>query len=473
VLAAGAALWFAEATAALLRVLLLPDHPLRLNADPRAWAFTAALAVLTGLGCGLWPAWRLRRGSLTAALSAHTGVGRGSRGRLRAWFLGGQVALTLVILVVAGLFLRSLWRATDTGTGLDAERLLILTLRLDGTENRPGAMHEEIQATLRAVPGVEQAALAVNAPFRSTWYQRLIPQGHEGANPPQFGVDFFNEQINCVTPDYFAATGLRMNRGRGFTEADRAGAPPVLVVNETFARMLAPDGDVLGRRFHIQGDDAPLAEVVGVVSDSKSTRVLGPMEAQWYVPYAQPMLRERPATWFVLLRTRGEPAALTETLRRELATRLPNLPPADLRPLVQELDPQLAPWRLGAKALTLFGALALLIASVGMHGVMAHGVARRRRELGLRLALGATPGRVQGLVVAQGLVPVALGVVAGLAGAAVLVRLLRGLLYGVVPADPATFVAVPLGLLAVTAFAAWLPARRAARVDPMVTLRSE
>jgi predicted permease len=472
-LAAALAVWFAEGTAALLRVLLLPEHPVRLPADLRIWAFTAGLAALTGLGCGLWPVLRLRRFAPASALQSRAGTGRAGGLRLRHGFLAGQVALTLMVLVAAGLFLRSLRLAVETGTGLAVDRLLILTLRLDGTEARPGPLHEEVRAAVRAVPGVEEASLAVNAPFRSTWYQRLIPAGREGASPPQFGVDFFNELINCVTPDYFAATGLRVVRGRGFTEADRAGAPPVLVVNESFARMLAPDGDVLGRRYRIQGDAAPLAEVVGVVADSKATRVLGPMEAQWYVPYAQPMLRERPATWFVLVRTRGEPAAAVETVRRGLAARVPGLPPVDLRPLAQEIEPQLAPWRLGARALGLFGGLALLLAAVGVYGSVGHAVARRTREIGLRVALGASLGRVQRLVVWQGCQPALLGAGAGLLAAGALARLLRGLLYGVTPADPATFLAAPLLLLAVVGLAAWLPARRAARVDPVVALRSE
>jgi predicted permease len=471
--AAALAVWFAEATTGLLRTLLLPEHPLRLPSDLRVWAFTVGLAVLTGLACGGWPVWRLSRQSLLPALQARADTGRLGRRRRRDWFVAGQVALTLLVLIVAGLFVRSLQRAIQTGAGLDVDRLLTVSLRLDGTEPQPGKLYEQVREVLAAVPGVEHASLAVNAPFRTTWYQRLIPAGREGANPPQFGVDFFNEQLNCVTPDYFAATGLRVLRGRGFTEADRAGAPPVLVVNEAFARMLAPNGDMLGRRYHIQGDAAPLAEVVGVVSDSKTTQVLRPAEAQWYVTYAQPMLRERPATWFVLVRTRGEPAAAVAALRRELAARIPGLPPVDLRPLAQELEPQLAPWRLGARALSLFGALALLLAAVGVHGTVGHAVARRTREIGIRVALGAPLRAVQRLMLWQSCWPVLCGLAAGLLLATALARVLRGLLYGVAPADPATFLLVPLGLFAVVGVAAWLPARRAARVDPMIALRSE
>ena len=276
-----------------------------------------------------------------------------------------------------------------------------------------------------------------------------------------------------MTPDYFAATGLQVRRGRGLTAADRAGAPPVLVVNEAMARMLAPDGDVLGKRYHIQNDRAPLAEVVGVVSDSKQSEVLGPATPQYYVPFDQPLVNGKNPMRALLIRTMGEPQRQLETIRRELTAAVPGLPYLNLQVMRQELEPQLLPWRLGATLLSLFSGLALMIATVGLYGVFSHAVACRTREIGIRTALGARTPEIVRLVVSQGLRLALLGSVLGLATAAGLARILASLLYAVRPLDPVTFGGVLLLLSVATLFACWLPARRASRVDPMVALRSE
>lgn len=474
VLSAGAALLIGEWVAALLRAFVLPASVSAPMSEPRVWGFNTGVALAVSLLCGLLPAaTAFRSWAGMAALKPGGSAGRSPRLRLRSGLLVGQVTLTVALLVITGLFLRSLHRAVTTDLGLDADRLITLTLEANGDEAQLDQMHQVLRERLQALPGIEQASLSVTAPFRNGWLQRLVPEGHEGVAEPVFARDFFNEQINCVTPDYFAATGIRLRRGRGFTAADRAGAPPVLIVNEAMARMLAPDGDVLGRRFHIQNDRAPLAEVVGVVSDSKQSDVLGPVTPQYYVPFAQPLVQGKNPVRALLIRTAGRPDGLLETIRRELTSAVPGLPYLDLRIMRQELEPQLLPWRLGATLLSLFSGLALIIATVGLYGVFSHAVACRTREIGIRTALGADSREIVHLVIGQGVRLALLGVSLGLALAAGLGRLLISLLYSVHPLDPIAFGGVLILLLLATLLACWLPARRAARVDPMVALRNE
>ncbi|MFN0069297.1 MAG: ADOP family duplicated permease, partial [Limisphaerales bacterium] len=444
-LSGGAALVVGEWVAALLRAFVLPASVTAATSDPRVWGFNAGVALVVSLGCGLLSAATvLRSGGGAAALKPGGSEGRSPRFRLRAGLLVAQVTVTVVLLVVAGLFLRSLHRAVTTDLGLDADRLITLTAEVEGDEARLDQVFRVLRERLQGLPGVEQASLSVTAPFRNGWLQRLIPEGHEGVAEPVFARDFFNEQINCVTPDYFAATGLHVRRGRGLTAADRSGAPPVLVVNEAMARMLAPDTDVLGRRFRIQNDRAPLAEVVGVVSDSKQSEVLGPATPQYYVPFDQPLVNGKNPMRALLIRTVGEPQRQLETIRRELTASVPGLPYLNLQVMRQELEPQLLPWRLGATLLSLFSGLALVIATVGLYGVFSHAVACRTREIGIRTALGADSPEIVRLVIRQGVRLALLGVGLGLAVAAGLSRLLTSLLYGVRPLDPVAFGAVLL-----------------------------
>ena len=471
---AGAALFVGHWVAALLRAFVLPSLATGTPPDSRVWLFTAGVAAVVSLGCGLLSAVQvLRSGTAAETLRPGGREGRRPRFRLRAGLLVAQVAVTVVLLVVAGLFLRSLHRAVTTDLGLDADRLITLTADIAGDEVQLDQKYGLLRERLQSLPGIEHVSLSVTAPFRNGWFQRLIPAGHAGVAEPVFARDFFNEQINCVTPDYFAATGLRVLRGRGLTTADRAGAPPVLVVNESMARMLAPAGDVLGRRFHIQNDRAPLAEVVGVISDSKQSQVLGPATPQYYVPFDQPLVNGKNLMRALLIRTAGQPQRQLEVIRRELTAAVPGLPYLNLQAMRQELEPQVLPWRLGATLLSLFSGLALVIATVGLYGAFGHAVASRHREIGIRTALGAGSSEIVRLVVGQGLRLALLGVVLGLVIAAGLVRLLASVLYGVRPLDPVAFGGVLLLLTTATLLACWLPARRAARVDPMVALRAE
>ena len=473
-LAAGAAaLLVAHVVTSVIQAFLLPGNTTATSISSRTLIFAGASALATGLICGLIPALRSGQIGLAAALKAGSGSCLPSQSRTRAALLVGQIALTFVLLIGSGLFIRSLQTAGKVALGIDADQLLTLTTQLDGDDQRNEELYRSLYERLKNRPGIQSVTLAVTAPFRSGWLQRIIPKGREGLTQPEFGRDFFNEQINCVTAEFFTTTGLRILRGRGFTSEDRTGAPPVMIVNEAMARMIEPGGNVLGRLFHVQGDQAPLAEIIGVSTDSKISEIQGDFIPQYYVPFDQPMIRGKSQMRALLIRTQGKAEAMVETVRRELSAGQSNLPYLDVRAMRSELEPQLLPWRLGATMFSLFGILALTIAAVGIYGTVGYAVTQRTREIGIRKALGAPTGHVIRLIMRQGMKPALFGIVLGTLAALLLVRTLSSVLYSVKGTDPVTFCLVPAILLTVGAVACWLPARRATRMDPMAALRSE
>ncbi len=478
----GCALLVALWAAPLMRVFLLPENLSDIQLDARTLMFTAGLALLTSLLCGVIPAWQASRTNGADALHAGSLTTTAPQSRAGAALLVTQVALTVILLLGAGLFVRSLRKASAVELGLDTERLLTVTANLDTagySEAQSDESYQRMREALRALPGIAQVSLTVTVPFRSGWMQRLIPQGREGIAPPEYGRDFYNELINCVTPDFFATTGIKILRGRAFTAADRAGAPPVLIINEALARMIAPDGKALGKLLHIQTDKAPLAEVVGIAADAKAAEVLGKFDPQYYVPFDQPLVRGKNTTRALLIRTTGDPEQISELVRRTAQTAVPGLPYLDIKSMRREIEPQLLAWRLGANLFGLFALLALAIAAVGLYGIPAYAVAQRTRELGIRLALGATRWQVFSIVLRQGLVLGLAGLVLGLLSAAGLARLLESrihlsqMFYGITLHDPLTY-GVVSAVVVITALASgWIPARRATKVDPMIALRCE
>jgi predicted permease len=432
--------------------------------DFRVLAFTLSLSVATGIVFGLIPAAQASRINLIAALKSDSltlGAGR-RRLALRDVLVAAQVALSVVLLAGAGLFLRTLAgvRAED----VTREPNKVLVARLDPVIQgydpvRCRLYFSQVLDRVRALPGVAGAALVDLVPLGGMRGGTDIV-----ADQAKIQVDF-----NVVSPGYFETVGLPVVRGRGLADRDRDGAPAVAVVNEVMVRRFWPDQDPLGRRFRVAGRDEREVEIVGVVRDGKFRSFRDTHRPCFYLPLAQTGRRGMNLE----VRAAGDPMALLAAIRKELRQVDPAIPLVDVATLETIRERGISQERLIASLLAGGGAVALLVAAIGIYGVMAFAVARRTREIGIRMALGARAGEVAVAVLGRcGLLALA-GLLIGLGAALALTRLVAGLLYGVRPTDPAVFAAVALALLLMALPAAYLPARRAARIDPMEALRYE
>lgn len=462
------AAWGTQALSAFQPPLPVPVH-LDLGLDARVLGFACALTLATGVLFGLAPALEATRLDLLPALRDVGAAGGGRRAaRLRRALVVGQVAVSLLLLGGAGLFLRSLARAQAIDPGFKTRRVLLASLAPSlggyGEDERRG-LYERLLERVTGLPGVVSASLTTSVPLSADGGRRGVSIEGYGA---QVGEDL-EVPAAAVGPDYFATLGLPLVRGRGPSGSDRAGAPPVAVVNETFARRYWPGQDPVGRRLSLSGDQGPFLEVVGVARDAKY-RTLGE-EPLPFVYTA--LLQEETADATLLVRTDGDPSALAPSLKAALRGFDPRLPVFDLRTLRSSLGLALLPARLAGAVAGAAGTLALLLSAIGIYGITAWSVARRTREVGLRMALGARPGDVLRMMVRQGLRLTLTGLALGGAATLALGRLLRGWLYGVGPADPPALLGAAALLGSVALAACWLPARRAARADPVAALRAE
>jgi predicted permease len=470
----GAALVLAAWTGAAARAYLIPNLPTDAPViDPRVLLFTGLAVLLTAVLTGLVPAIQFSRTDLTESLKSggHGATARG--GRTRAALLVAQIALTLVLLVGAGLFVRSLRNVQHIDLGFDPERVLEARVNMDDAGfDGPAANAEYLRLMDRIarLPGVAQAA-ATMAPFGWGFAVTVRAQGVDSIPRLAGGGPY----VNVVTPGYFAALGTRLVEGRRFGDGDGPGGPRVAVVNETMARRLWPREPALGKCLYIGSDTTrTCTAVVGVVANAKRGQVTESESMLYYLPYAQGT-----GVWpggaeigGLVVRSRGPADDVAGAVRREMQAG-GNLPYARVQSLADRIAPQFRSWRLGAAAFTAFGALALVIAAMGIFAVISYSVSRRTQEIGVRMALGAEAAQVVRMVLGQGLRVAALGALLGAAGAWALGRGIRSLLYEVQPADPVVFGAVTLVIVAAAALAAWLPARRAAKVEPMTALRYE
>lgn len=442
--------------------------------DFTVFAFTLLCALLAGLIFGAFPAWSAARGDAAAALKesgARATAGRRTQ-RLRAALVVVEIALAVMLLSTAGLLVKSFARLQAQSPGFVAENVLTARLNLSG----PGyadpvaraALYDRLLARARALPGVTHAALTSSLPFGGSFSQSsysidgyTVPAGQ----PQPHGYR------QSVSPDYFPALGIPLLRGRGFTDQDSARAPGVVIIDRVLAERYWPGGDPIGRK--ILGGDGPGDKpwtIVGVVSVVKNTSLEQAVTKEsLYFPLAQ--IPESSA--MLVLKTAADPASLIAPLRAAMAELDPDQPLSDIKPLTARLDDALAARRAPMLLLSLFSGLALLLAALGVYGVLAFSVTQRTAEFGIRLALGATTRDIAALVLGQGTRLVAFGVAGGLLGYLALSQLVAQLLYGVSAADPATLALAPLVLVAVAIAASLLPARRATRVDPMVALRAE
>jgi putative ABC transport system permease protein len=457
--------------------------------DWRLVAFTALVAVASTLLAGLAPAWRAAGADPIEALRAR---GRGATPDQRIGVSGflvvGQVALSLVLVAGAFLFLETFRALTTREVGFERNRVLIVALDAQGSSVEPqerGALFERVLDEVRRTPGVEHAALSTITPVSGMVTDFGVEVEHE---PPPGEIVLVTPGVlprnaayfTVVTPGWFDTYGTRVLEGRDFDQRDRYGSTPVAIVNETFVRRLLPGRPAIGRRFRSaysrSGTPNPWIEVVGVVRDAAYRGLRDELPSTFYVPLAQPRDRLEPgvpSTMRLSIRSSMEgPASLTRSVGQAIA-RVDRAIGSTFIPLTRQIDHSLVRERLLAIVAGFFGVLALLLAALGLYGVMSHAVGERRREIGIRMALGARAEEAARLIVGRTLRLVLCGVILGAAGALLAARSIETLLFGVTSKDPAPLAASALVLIAVGALAGWLPARRAARTDPARVLQAE
>ena len=450
--------------------------------DLRVLLFTLGLSVLAGIVFGLAPALRASRPALVPALKddAAAFFERTRMFSLRNLLVVTQVALSLVLLIAAGLFLRSLQQARTIDPGFDAEKIVNLPLNINllrYTSTQGREFYKQVVERVEAIPGVESASVArVAAVSGSSSVRSLLIEGREGSDT-QFRSDNAgaasgnadSTSANVVGPRYFQTMGIGLMQGRDFNAQDDQDHPLVVIVNEAFLRRHFPSGDGLGKRLSVNGPQGPWREIVGVVRTSKYFS-LG--EAPTPVTYL-PLQQNHETGMNLHVRTAVDPSTVAAAIRNETQALEKNLPLGNPELMSERVANSLYAARMGAILLAVFGGLALLLASIGLYGVMSFAVSRRTRELGIRMALGARPGDVFRLVLRQGMILVVVGLVIGLGVAWMVTRLLASFLYGVSTTDAFTFAAIPALLILVALLACYLPARRATKVEPLTALRYE
>jgi predicted permease len=452
----------------LVRFLSVGRPLIRLDLTPdlRVLAFTAAVAGATGILFGLLPAIRAARLDLTPALK-EGGRAAGSHQRFGKALAAAQVAFSLVLVIGAGLLVRTLRKLDDVDGGFRRDRVYTIGLSPRGSDQKNGPnaprlhrLYLDLLQRVRAIPGVATASLA-GLPPTMHFQQRLFTT-QDGRQ--------FRGAWEQIYPQYFASLGAAILQGRDFETADlAAGAPFVAVINETLARRVFPGENPLGRRIACAGRN--LCEVIGVARDVPYSTLKREPESTLYMTFLQaPTGRGQ---MDLLVRFSGEPTAIAAQVRREVAAIDPHLPMFVLRTLAEEVDTVLIRERLLALLSTVFGALAVLLAGIGLYGVISYSVGRRTQEIGVRMALGALPGEVRGLVLRETLSLAAIGILFGLPAALAATRLIASFLYGTSGAEPVMLAAGAAFLLFIGLAAGYVPARRASRIDPMTSLRHE
>jgi predicted permease len=435
--------------------------------------FAAVVAVAAGVGFGMLPAFRATRASIDQALreGGRTGTDGGGRGRLRDAIVIGELALSVMLMVGAALLVKS-YRSLE-GTKLGFQEKGILSFRVSlpvaryEANTKRLAFFESLEQRLGALPEVASVGLAQGIPFSGWDVQAGVLA--EGWPPPKPGQDFV-ARYQAVSPSFFATIGVPLLKGRMLTPADRDTVAVMGLVNATFARRAFPDQDPLGKRIRINGRDTPWITIVGVLQDYRHYRLPDPVDPGIYYPQtAYP-----PFTQTVTIRVRaGDANAVMPAARRILNELDADVPPYQIRTFEQVVSRSMWRQRFQGEVIGVFALLALILAGVGIYGVISYSVAQRRREFGVRVALGARVGDIIRLVVQHGAGLAARGVALGLVGGLLLTRSLASLLYDVNPRDPVVFVSVGLGLGAIALLAACVPARRAATADPLVAMRPD
>ncbi|HET9479115.1 MAG TPA: FtsX-like permease family protein, partial [Pyrinomonadaceae bacterium] len=441
------------------------------SVDTRVLAFTALTTVVAGLAFGFLPAWQSSRAQLAPSLKDEGGLSnqRDRRFNLRSLMVVGQLAVAVVVLIAAGLSIRSLRNLLAVDPGYESENLLIIPLELDDKkydEARGAVFQRQVFERLAKLPGVEALSYGLVMPFSGSKYMASIfVEGGQPLPDQQMAFD-----ASVVGPGYHETMGIKFVAGRGFTDQDTGGAPKVIVINESLARLLFPGEAALGKRLMLRTDGPPL-EVIGITKGIKHHELTEAPLPHFDLPALQ---RGYDGYTNIVLRTRIDPRELTRAVRAELLGMDPSLPVSDITPMSIQIRNALAGTSLASSLVGLFGFLGLLLASIGLYGVMAWMVSRRTREVGIRIALGARPRDVLRLVIGQGLILTMSGLLIGLVAAFIATRLIdTQQLYGISPTDAFTFAGGAIVLTVVSLLACYIPARRATKVDPLVALRYE
>jgi predicted permease len=434
--------------------------------DPRTVLFALGAAVVVGLLTGLAPIFQARRADLTSDLKAGMREGTYGRSRARTALLVLQAALSVMLLVGAGLFVRSLRNVQSVRLGFDVDPVLLVTPNMRGVTLDSAAtvaLRRRLLDAAKSTPGVENASLQSAVPFWSTTSVGLYVEGIDTVSRlGQF-------DLNTVSPEFFATVGTRIVRGRGITDQDTPSAPRAMVVSENMGRRLWPGKDPIGQCIRVAADTMPCTYVVGIAENIKETSLGADSSFFYYLPAAQ----FRPTSGGLFVRVHGSAARARETVRRRLQSEMPGASYLNLTPLSEIIGSQTRSWNLGATMFVAFGTLALALAAIGLYSVVAYNVAQRTHELGVRIALGAQARDVIRLIVRQG---VGLAVIAVAIGGTLALwasRWIAPLLFQQSARDPVVFGGVALVLLVVSAVACAVPAIRAARVDPNEALRAD
>jgi predicted permease len=464
----GLAYWGGQAVrGAFLPQVAWPPSPV----DKHVLLFTLGTALATGLLAGMAPAWTRVRGGLADALKDGERGGTARRSRSQTALLVIQAALSVILLVGAGLFVKSLTRAKAMDLGLDPEGLIVASLELDGEWDAPALLDLANRAAgrIEATPGVQHASVTSRPPFAGMSAFNLFVPGMDSIPAPR-GI---TPLVTSVSSDYLSTLGIQLKRGRVFTEQEVAAGARVAVVTENMAEGIWTEESALGQCLMISERESPCWEIVGVVESSRLTDLDGQIPWQYYLPLGDPTfaLGARPGA--ILIRGDGNGSQLLAPIRRQLQALDPSVRFVNVALLQDDIDPHLRPWRLGATMFTLFGSLALIVAAMGLYSVLAFNVARRTQELGVRSAMGASRTRLVNMVLRQSVTVTAMGVFLGLSAALILAAKMGPLLFGTSPRDLQVMLGVVAVLLAVALAAGAIPAWAAARVDPMRALRTD
>lgn len=441
--------------------------------DSGALAFTLAVTILTGITFGLAPALQASKPDLNEILKESGG--RGSTGgihrqRVRNMLVVAEVALALVLLVGGGLMIRSFLRLQRVNPGFNPDNAMMVKLVLPKSrypeDGQQTAFLNQLVENVSALPRVQSVGATISMPFVDNYTLGFAIQGRPAVHDSDLPVT----KYYAVSPDYFKTMGIPLLKGRVFTDRDVAGAPRVAIINETMARRYFPDEDPIGKRIHVtNGPEQLFREIVGIVGDVKHNGLDQETPPQTYMSFAQ-----EPGTGITLvLRSDANPASLSAAIRTEVSRIDKDQPISAIKPLTEIVADSVAQQRFSMLLLGVFAAVALILAAVGLYGVMSYSVTQRTHEIGVRMALGAGSGDVLKLVVGQGMVLASVGIGIGLTAAFALTRLMESLLFGVTSTDPITFGAISLMLAGVAFVASYIPARRAMKVDPMIALRYE
>jgi putative ABC transport system permease protein len=433
--------------------------------DSRLIIAVAALAIVAGLLSGLAPAFSAVRGDVASALKAGSREGVVQRSRLRRVLLVAQAALSVVLLVGAGLFVRSLMNVRNVRLGFDADRLAWVGLNMRGVKTdttQDRQLRERLFDAARTIPGVENASRGLTVPFWMTWDLDLYVAGIDSvAKLGEF-------TLQAGSPQFFSTMGTRILRGRGFSDADAPKSPFVIVIGESMAKKLWPNEDALGKCIRVNADTAPCRTVVGISEDVRRGSI-SETEMHYYLPITQFHSREGG----VFVRTRGSAESQIDAVRRRLQPLMPGASYVTVTPMSTIMAPEIRSWRLGATMFAIFGGLALVLAAIGLYSVIAYNVTQRTHEMGVRVALGAQVRDVVSLILREGLRVVLPGVLLGSLIALAAGRWVAPLLFNVSPKDPSVLIAVVATLTLTTVVASLVPALRAARVDPNEALRAD